>query len=263
MSGGVEQVRHAVVGSSGVALLLRQWTPEPCRGVVVLAHGMSEHSGRYEHVAEYLAARGLAVYAHDHYGHGRSGGVTGSVADFGHFLEDLALVVERARAEHPGLPLVLVGHSMGGLIALAYVLDQALAQPDLLVLSGPAIVPLVTPGDRTIDPSRLSRDPEVWEPYMSDPYVLRERVTEELFARLADGIGRIVGRAGEIRVPVLLIHGLDDPVCSAEGARMYLESGELEDFEMRLYEGGRHEMFNEVNRDEVLADLADWIAARL
>ncbi len=139
------EIHEAFVGPSGVAMFLRRWpaaTARP-RACLVLAHGMGEHSGRYVHVARYLAERGVSVLAADHYGHGRSGGVTGSVERFDDFLDDLAWVVTRARADHPGLPLVLLGHSMGGLIATAYLIHRQQAAPDLAVLSGPAIVPLL------------------------------------------------------------------------------------------------------------------------
>jgi lysophospholipase len=248
---------------TGEILFYRVWRPAArARGVVVLVHGLSEHSERYEHVGRFLAQHDLAVYAHDHVGHGRSGGPRGWIAKFDDFLDDVAKMHELAAREQPGVPLFLLGHSMGGLIAAAYVLERA-RKPDYLILSGPAIVPILDPADRTIDASRLSKDPAVQKAYMDDPLVLRERVTNELFERLADGVGLLPGRAGEIRMPTLLIHGDADLLCSAEGARMWLESSNNPEVTVKLYRGGRHEMFNETNRQEVLDDLWAWIAARL
>jgi alpha-beta hydrolase superfamily lysophospholipase len=243
----------------------RVWRPDsaPIRGVLVLVHGLGEHSGRYEHVGCYLAERGLVVYAADHQGHGRSEGRRGWVAEFSHLLDDLEAFHDFVANAHPGLPLVLLGHSMGGLIVTAYLLERKHRRPDLVVLSGPAIVPLLDPNDRTIDPSRLSKDPSVWEAYLGDPLILRERVDPELFVRLAEGIQLLPGRAHEIDMPLLLIHGDADRLCSAEGAAMYVRQVSSPDVEVRMYPGGRHEMFNELEKDEVLGDLWAWLDKRL
>jgi acylglycerol lipase len=243
-------------------LFYRCWQPQgQARGAVLLVHGVSEHSGRYGHVGEFLASRGLSVHAYDQRGHGRSGGREGWVEKFDDFLDDLAAVHAYVRERSVGLPLFLLGHSMGGLVVTAYLLERP-AKPDFVVLSGPAIVPILAPGDRTIDPSRLSRDPEVQRAYMDDPLVLRERVSDELFMRLADGLGYIVGRGDEIRLPLLLIQGSDDLLCSAEGNAAYL-GGTSADRTIKIYPEGRHEMFNETNREQVLADLWQWMQARL
>ncbi len=252
-----------VIVRSGASLFCRRWRPSGSpRAALLLVHGLSEHSGRYRHVGEFLAGHGLDVFAYDQRGHGRSSGETGWVEHFSDFLDDLDGVHRWLLERTAGLPLFLLGHSMGGLIVTAYVLDKPLA-PDYLILSGPAIVPILDPGDRTIDPTRLSRDPAVWKAYMEDPLVLRERVTDELFERLADGLARLPGRAAEIRMPWLLIHGGDDRLCSAEGARDYLASSSSSDRTVRIYQGGRHEMLNETNRGEVLTDLWQWIARHL
>jgi alpha-beta hydrolase superfamily lysophospholipase len=250
-------------GTTGEELFYRAWLPDAgSRGAVVLVHGLSEHSERYDHVGRFLAERGLAVYAHDHLGHGRSGGRRGWVASFGNFLDDVGLMHRRVLAAHPGVPLFLLGHSMGGLIAAAYVLERE-PKPDFLILSGPAIVPILDPTDRTIDASRLSKDPAVQRAYMEDPLVLRERVTDELFLRLFDGVSLLPGRAGELHMPCLLIHGDADKLCSHEGARAWIEGAGTKDVTVKIYPGGRHEMFNETNKDEVIADMWKWIEARL
>ncbi|MFN2374937.1 MAG: lysophospholipase [Candidatus Binatia bacterium] len=247
-------------GAEGVDLLHRAWLPEgPARAVVVIAHGMSEHSGRYDHVGRFLAARGLSVHAYDHRGHGQSGGEMGTVEHFGHYLDDLSTFLSMVRT---GAPLVLLGHSMGGLIVAAYLLERQ-PQPDLVVLSGPAIVPIIGAGGRQIDATRLSRDPAAQRAYLEDPLVLRERVKEELFYKLIEGVALLVGRASEVHQPLLLIHGTDDPLCSAEGAETWVRSSSSKDVTVKLYEGGRHEMFNDINRDEVLEDLWTWLDGRL
>lgn len=259
----VTTTEGSFAGIGGVSIHRRSWRPAgPGRAVMVLVHGMSEHSARYDHVGLFLAATGIAVHALDHRGHGRSGGETGTVESFDHYLDDLSTFMSLVRAEEPQGPLVLLGHSMGGLIVAAYLLERQ-PQPDLVVLSGPAIVPIIEAGGRRIDATRLSRDPGVQRAYLEDPLVLRERVKEDLFYRLAEGIGLLVGRAGEIHQPLLLIHGTADPLCSAEGAEMWVRASSSSDVTVKLYHEGRHEMFNEINRDEVLADLGAWLDARI
>lgn len=254
-----EYFRNRAGGSS----LLRVWQARGIpRAALMLVHGLGEHSGRYDHLGRYLSACGIGVFSYDHQGHGRTEGRRGWVADFTHFLDDLATFHSIVLDRTGGLPVVLLGHSMGGLIVTAYMLERPL-KPDLLVLSGPAIVPLLDPNDRTIDPTRLSKDPAVWDAYLSDPLILRERVEPELFVRLGEGLSLLPGRAAEISVPVLLIHGDADRLCSAEGAKMYVDATSSRDRTIKLYPGGRHEMFNETNRDEVMADLVSWLDARV
>jgi len=241
----------------------RIWRPDgPSRAGLLLVHGLGEHSGRYEHVAEYLTQKGVTVYALDQLGHGKSGGQTGWIEHFSHFLDDLETFDRLVRRDNGDRPLVLLGHSMGGLIVTAYLLEKPL-KPDLLVLSGPAIVPIINPEDRSIDPTRLSKDPALWETYLNDPLTLRERVTDELLWRLADGVHMLPGRAGEIDMPILLIHGEADALCSVEGAKSYVHESGSKDVTVKTYPDGRHEMFNETNKAEVLDDLGRWLDERL
>jgi len=250
-------------GVGGVKIYRRAWLPASrARAVMVLAHGMSEHSARYDHVGRFLAARGMAVHALDHRGHGRSGGEMGTVESFDHYLDDLSTFLSLVRGEEPHGPLVLLGHSMGGLIVAAYLLERR-PQPDLVILSGPAIVPIMEAEGRRVDATRLSRDPEAQRAYLEDPLILRERVKDELYYRLAEGIGLLVGRASEIHQPLLLIHGTADRLCSAEGAEMWVRASSSTDVTVNLYPEGRHEMFNEINRDEVLAGMWAWLDARI
>jgi alpha-beta hydrolase superfamily lysophospholipase len=250
-------------GVAGVPIRRDSWKPAgKARAALVLSHGMSEYGMRYDPLARFLAARGVAVHSLDHRGHGHSGGETGTVEQFSYFLDDLAKFMTIVLSEEPGIPLVLLGHSMGGLIAAACVLERQ-PRPDLLVLSGPAIVPVMEGGERRIDATRLSRDPEQQRLYLEDPMILRERVRDDLFPELFSGISLLVGRAGEITEPVLLIHGTDDRLCSAEGAKMWVEATSSSDITVKLYEGGRHEMFNETNRAEVFGDLWSWLDHRI
>jgi acylglycerol lipase len=242
------------------------WRSEPAQGApraaLLLVHGLGEHSGRYGRLFAFLAARGVACWGYDHRGHGLSSGERGTVDSFDVFLDDLELMHRRVKELNPGLPLVLMAHSMGGLIATAYLLERSL-KPDLLVLSGPAIVPTLDPEAPAIDPTRLTRDPAEQALYLSDPLILRERVQESLYLRLLDGLMMLPEREAEIKVPTLLIHGADDKICSPEGARDYVEKGSSDDKTVKIYPEGRHELLNDVIRDEVTADLWTWLEARL
>ncbi len=247
----------------GVELFRRRLVPSGTpRAVVLIVHGMSEHCGRYAHVFHALAEHGLACVSYDHRGHGRSGGEQGTVGNFEDYLDDLQALLVATREEFPDLPLFVLAHSMGGLIFAAYLLERP-DLPDFAIFSGPAIVPILEPGARTIDPGRLTRDPVEQQAYLDDPLILRERVQDSLYVRLAEGLGHLPGRADEISLPILLIHGDDDPMCSADGAEMWLRQSSSSDLTIKRYPGGRHEMLNEINRDEVIADLLGWIEARL
>jgi alpha-beta hydrolase superfamily lysophospholipase len=247
--------------ASGEDAFYRVWRASAPRAALLLVHGLGEHSGRYDHVGQYLAERGVSVYALDHQGHGRSGGPRGTVSDFNVFLDDLANFDAYMRIENEGRQNFMLGHSMGGLIAVAYLLERPL-KPDHVILSGPALVPILDPDAPPIDPTRLSRDPLVQEAYLADPLILRERVQQEIYVKLADGIATVYGRASEISVPLLLIHGTADALCSWEGAKEYVEASSSSDTTFLLYEDGRHESLNEINREQVLADLWEWIEPR-
>jgi alpha-beta hydrolase superfamily lysophospholipase len=182
----------------------RRWPAETPRYVALLAHGYGEHIGRYEHVAEVLRRHGAAVYGPDHVGHGRSGGERVLVADFEDVVTDLNAVAERARAGHPGLPVVLIGHSMGGMIAARYAqrYGSGLAA---LTLSGPVLGPwgpikallgLEEIPDIPIDPATLSRDLSVGEVYATDPLVGTARSSGRRSRRSTDALGRSPREAG-------------------------------------------------------------------
>lgn len=242
------------------------WRFQPARveprASLLLVHGLGEHSGRYQPFFEFLAGHGVDCWGYDHRGHGLSSGERGTVDSFNVLLDDLDLMHRRVLKQRPGQPLILMGHSMGGLIATAYLLERSL-KPDLFVLSGPAIVPTLDPEAPTIDPTRLSKDPAEQQKYLDDPLILRERVQESLYLRLFDGLMMLPDREAEIDRPTLLIHGDDDPLCSWEGAQAYVEAGSSGDVTVKIYPGGRHEMLNETNRDEVMADVWAWLQARL
>ena len=253
----------------GGALSVRSWPNADARYVALISHGYGEHIGRYEHVAARLLADGAAVYGPDHRGHGESDGERALIAEGeGEGLTaDLHLVEELARSEHPGLPVVLIGHSMGGLIATRYAqrFGDGLAA---LVLSGPAIgqnplLELLLESDPIpevpVDPDVLSRDPEVGAAYAADPLVYHGPFKRETVQSLAAAVGRVAEGPGFGRLPTLWIHGEDDMLIPIDPTREAIERLGGERFEQKTYPGARHEIFNETNRDEVLDDVIEFL----
>ena len=248
-------------------VVVHGWIPADPSFIVLLAHGHGEHAGRYEHVAQRLMEAGAAVYAPDHVGHGLSEGDRALIENVNDPVDDLEAAGNMAREAHPGLPLVLLGHSMGGLIA------TRLAQRDpgalaALALSGPFIggnpeiaglLAMDPMPDVPIDPDVLSRDPGVGQAYMSDPLVyhgpFRKPTLEAGFAAIA-AIAEAPPMDG---LEVLWMHGEEDalaPLAETQAAVEGLGAGALES---HVYPEARHEIFNETNQDEVLDDLVAFI----
>ncbi|HYF24408.1 MAG TPA: alpha/beta fold hydrolase [Baekduia sp.] len=253
-------------------LATRVWAPpagQDPRFLLVLAHGFGEHGGRYEHVARRLVAEGGVVVAPDHRGHGRTtGGERAVVEDVADLVADFAKVVAHARERHPDLPLVVLGHSMGGIIAtrFAQTTDEQLAA---LVLSGPAIggnpqfeAVLAMPEfpEIPIDPAALSRDASVGEAYMADELVYHGAFPKTTLEALFAGMDAIAQGPGFGDVPVLWIHGELDPLAPLAETRARVEALKGPDFEEHVYPGAMHEVFNETNQDEVLDDLVGFLA---
>jgi alpha-beta hydrolase superfamily lysophospholipase len=249
-------------------IVVHRWDVDDPRYVVLLSHGYGEHARRYDHVAERLNADGAAVYAPDHHGHGRSDGERALADDLDSAVEDLHLVAERAAAEHAGLPTVLVGHSMGGLIAGRYAQKYG-DELTALVMSAPvvggnpeleALAELDPFPDVPIDPAVLSRDAEVGIAYAEDPLVYHGPFRLETLMSLGASAAAFAegGTFGDL--PTLWIHGEDDQLVPLRYTRPAVEAARGSAFEERTYPGARHELFNETNRDEVLDDVVAFIS---
>ncbi len=260
----------------GVVQLRRRWTAESPWAAVLLLHGIAEHSGRYEHVGDHLAAAGIEVIAIDHRGFGMSGGRRSHVESFDEFLDDVEDQLAEVRSL--GLPTAMLGHSMGGLIALSYLLDGRPA-PDALALSGPALgatvpavlralVPLLVraaPRLRVptpIDGSQLATDPRVGEAYFADPLVVRTSTPALGHAMLTriDWVNEHLAGLGSRPLPILVQHGADDPLVPAAST---VTLGRMAGVQRVEYPGLRHEIFNEPSGPAVLDDLVAWLHAVL
>jgi alpha-beta hydrolase superfamily lysophospholipase len=260
----------ALAGHAG-SLHARRWSPAgDATYVALLCHGYGEHLGRYEHVAARLTADGATVYAVDHVGHGESAGERVLITDFEKVVEDFHLLHERASEDHPGLPVVLIGHSMGGMIAARYAqrYGESLA---CAVLSGPVLgtwaavdtlLPLDEMPDAPIDPATLSRDPAVGEAYVADPLVWHGPFKKPTVQALADCI-ETINDAGTVKTPALWVHGEDDQLVPYDGTSTgwpKIAGAEAED---KAYPAARHEIFNETNQDEVLDDVLRFVHLHL
>jgi len=248
-------------------ILVRRWSVADPKRIVVLVHGLGEHSGRYEHVAARLAADGAVVYAPDHYGHGHSAGERGLVDDVESIVDDVSRVVEEARSEYPGLPVALLGHSLGGMIATRFVQrrDQHLSA---LVLTGPfvggnpafeGLLAMDPIPDVPISPDLLSRDPQVGEQYASDPLVYHGPVARQTLEELFGTVAVIAKGPGFGALPTLWIHGEEDALAPLQVTRPAIEQLRGDQFEELVYPGARHEVLNEINREEVLDEVARFL----
>lgn len=274
----VRRIESAFSGSGGVCLFRRAWHPTRAERLLVAVHGFAEHSGRYDHLGAWFAARGFAVHAYDQRGHGRSEGPRCHVERFAEYLDDLDVFLTHVRDEHAGAPLVLLGHSMGGLVVAAHLAERgpawhgavtsgaALAlSPDLSrvrVFAARALRRLA-PRLRLasgLDPQGLSRDPEVVRRYVEDPLVHR-RMTTSLATELLAALERTSVACERVRVPWLLLHGEADPICPVEGSQLTYARLRAPGSALRTYPGLRHEILNEPEHERVFQDVLAWVRA--
>jgi len=269
-------------GVRGVRIVYDVWEPEEedCRGVVVLCHGYAEHARRYDHVAKRFGEAGLAVYALDLRGHGRSGGKRVYLKDISEYTEDFGTLVGIAAAEYPELKRVVLGHSMGGGVVFAY----GVQHPDdyaAMVLSGPAVdaqdevspvmvivaklLRKIVPGlpIEELPTDAVSRDPEVVAAYNADPMVHHGKLPAGI-ARALIGVGETMPqRAGALTAPLLVVHGEEDKLIPVAGSRHLVECVGSDDVHLKVYPELYHEVFNEPERALVLDDVSSWIEVRL
>jgi acylglycerol lipase len=270
--------------ADGTDLLVRHWpafgtelggtSMEPAWASVLLVHGLGEHSGRYEHVGEQLSSAGLDVHAFDLRGNGRSGGRRGHVDRWSQFHDDLAERLTAVRNRSVDRPVVLYGHSMGGLVVLGYLLSER-PKPDLVVVTSPGLDSTLASWKKVIAPvlgrlaptlaipnaidgTTLSRDPRVAERVAADPDCARAstgRFGAEALAEQA----RVRRGLINLSVPILVLHGLDDGLVPSSASEIL---GTLPNVERRTYPGLRHELHNEPEGPEILDGVIAWLRAR-
>jgi acylglycerol lipase len=269
-----EHEEGTLEGAGGVKLYWQGWSPAARRVTVVLAHGASEHSGRYAWTAERLAERGYATYAIDHRGHGKSEGARAYIDRMDNVVADLDQLVDAAAT---GGPLFLLGHSMGGTVALAYTARHE-EKLDGLVLSAPLaaleaasqaervagrILSIVAPklGVVPIDSTKVSRDPAVVSDYDGDPLNHHGRLPARTVHELSAAIGSFPDAVSRMTLPILVMHGTADTLVPPMATDMIEQRAGAEDLTVIRYDGLYHELLNEPERDRVVGDIADWLDA--
>jgi alpha-beta hydrolase superfamily lysophospholipase len=273
-----------IKAADGTALHLTEWPVDAAaaRGTVLLVHGLGEHAGRYAWLAGQLNAAGWHVAGHDHRGHGRSGGPRGAIPGHDALLVDLAQVLDHVRAQRPG-PLVLLGHSMGGLVAARFVAESMAPKPaawsrpvDALVLSSPALavdlsavqklllavgsalLPDLAQGNG-LKPEWVSRDPAVVRDYVADP-LGHDRITPRLVRFIVDGGERARELAARWATPTLLMWAGADRCVAPRGSAAFAAAAPRAIVQSRAFDGLFHEIFNEPEKADVTAELLRWLA---
>jgi acylglycerol lipase len=262
-------------------IYFQSWLPESePKAVLLIVHGLAEHSGRYMNIVNHFVPLGYAVYGMDHLGHGKSDGKRVYVKRFEDYTNTLKIYFDRIRRLQPGKPIFLVGHSMGGLIGALYLLDH---QTELTgaVLSGVAVkVPdTITPviiivgkmlsalmprlGLIGLDAEGICRDPAVVQAYISDPLVFNGKTTARLAAEMLKAMKYVSAEAGKITLPILIVQGSADKLVDPAGAQMLYDAVSSPDKEIRIYDGFYHEVFNEPGHDKVLRDVEIWLESQL
>jgi acylglycerol lipase len=266
-------------GVGGLKILARSWQPEgKTRGVVVIVPGFNSHSGQYVWVGEQFAAEGLAAYAIDLRGRGRSEGERFYVEKIEDYTDDVATLVRTAKSENPGLPVFVLGHSAGGVVSCIYALDH---QPEIdgLIcesfaydLPAPGFVLSLLKGFSYIAPhthvytlknENFSRDQAFVDSMNNDPLIEGESEPTQTARVMIDAASRLRREFPLIKLPVLILHGTDDKATNPSGSHFFYDTTGSTDKTLKIYEGHYHDLLNDLDKEKVMADISDWIAARV
>jgi alpha-beta hydrolase superfamily lysophospholipase len=270
---------ETVAEASGLNIFVRSWRPSgTARAVVIICHGLNAHSGQYQWVGEQLAVSGLAVYALDLRGRGRSDGERFYVEKFSDYVSDVATVVALAKTREPGLSVYLLGHSAGGVVSCIYTLEHQSELAGLICESFAFQVPTpdfaiaVLKGVSHLAPHAhvvklknedFSRDPDVVRAMNTDPLIAHEVQPTRTVAELARADERLQAEFPLITLPVLILHGTLDRVTKPSGSQLFYDTAGAVDKTLKLYEGHYHDLLHDVDKEEVLTDITGWINARL
>lgn len=264
----------------GQELFFRTVGPQNPKGVLILIHGLGEHSGRYHEFSQYLARHGWRVYLYDQRGHGKTPGLRAYVDTFGDLVEDLLTFIKHVKNQEPGKKLFLMGHSFGGQVAINF-LAQHPREVKGAILSSPNIrlalqVPwikrvlgrlvsnllpsLSVPND--INPKDISHDQNVVRAYINDRLVYN-KITIRLGAELLENLEHVMELAHKIKTPCLIFHGSADKVTSPEGSKDFFNNLHLKDRKLKIYPGFFHETLNEMGKERVYDDVHTWLEKRI
>jgi alpha-beta hydrolase superfamily lysophospholipase len=258
----------------------RQWLPDqPPKAIILLVHGMAEHCGRYQHMGKFLTLKGYALCGLDLPGHGNSAGLRGYIDSF----EDFSVVVLQYQAmlaeKHPNVPIFLLGHSMGGLISSNLLLDhqakfkgcilsaaaiRSPEQPPAFQMMILKLLSIIAPklGVIQLDADGVNSDPKQVEKYLNDPLNYIGKISARLVVGMFNTMLKVVARAAEINLPILLLHGAEDPMTSVDGSQILVDKCGSQDKELIIYPGLRHEVFNESISLKIFSQVSEWLDQR-
>ena len=266
-------------GAGGMKIFVRSWQPATTpRAIVAIVPGFKSHSGHYHWTGENLAAQGFAVSAVDLRGRGKSDGERFYVDRIEDYLSDIRLLVDTARGRNPGLPLFLLGHSAGGVLATVFALDHQDELAGLIcesfayqVFAPPGALPIVR-GLGAIAPhlhvlklpnKHFSRDPQVVAAMDRDPLLANEVQPTHTVAEMLGGADRLTREFGDLKIPTFILHGTADKVTKPAGSQYFFDHSGAKDKQLKLYQGHAHDLLNDLDKQQVLADIRTWMLARL
>src|SRR5258708_36324982 len=267
--------QETVEGVSGLKIFFRSWRPDSeARGAMVIVPGFNAHSGYYGWVAEQLVAHGLAVYAVDLRGRGHSDGERFYVETFEDYVRDVEAIMATVRSREPGLPIFMLGHSAGGVVSCLYTLDHQAELLGLICesfgheLPAPDFALAVFKGLSHVAPhahilrlpnERFSRDPKIVEAMDNDPLIAHETQPTRTMAAMVRADERLKREFSLITLPVLILHGTLDKNTKPSGSQHFYDMAGSTDKTLKLYEGGFHDLLNDIDKELVIVDIKNWI----
>ncbi len=265
----------------GADIYYQYWLPEhEPKAILLIAHGVAEHSSRYANLVNHFIPLNYAVYGIDHIGHGKSAGKRVFVKQFHDYTKPLKKYFDIILDKHPDKPIFLIGHSMGGLISAAYLLEHqdglsgavfsgpGIKVPDNIskaVIFAGKILSAIIPGAGVVqlDIEGISRDKAVIDAYINDPLVYKGKITARLGAQMLATMSKVTKQAAKIKLPIMILQGSDDKLVDPEGAKLLYDLAGSKDKTIKIYDGLFHEVFNEPEHKQVLDDVEAWIKAHL
>ena len=279
MTQGIAAREERVEGTDNLTLFVRSWRPQgTARAVVAIVPGFNSHSGYYAWVGARFAAAGVAAYAVDLRGRGRSDGERFYVNKFADYVSDVTTLVALAKSREPGLPVFLLGHSAGGVAACVYTLENPTAISALICESFAHEVPApdfalaVFKGLSHVAPHAhilhlknedFSRDPKVVQTMNDDPLIAHETQPTQTLAEMVRADERLKREFPLIKVPVLILHGTADKATKPSGSQRFYDTAGSSDKTLKLYEGHFHDLLNDLDKEKVMSDILSWIDARV
>ncbi len=275
------EVRGEIRTADGITLSTAAWVPSGPKAVALLSHGHAEHIGRYSPVIDALTSHGYAVYSQDHRGHGRSSGERALAMRFDDFIDDFRLMALQAQAAHPDLPVVLIGHSMGGLIAAryalafgadltalvtsgtAFIIDEGVSAPAKIIARLVSRIAPKAPVPRGGVSDTLSYDPAIGEDFDNDPLNYHGKTRMRTAVEMTNAGADALLRAPILRLPYLAMHGADDTLTSPRGTERFYDRVSSTDKTLKIWPHMKHEIFNEVDGQTVISYMLDWLDARV